>query len=103
MQQFQPLWANLYDQTGHACYIAARLVQVSDEPKPDRVASQFEDDRNCGGRRLCHEYRRSSDRSYDSHTTFNQIRRHRGQPINLLLRPVVFDRNILADDIAELL
>src|SRR5262245_54399445 len=32
--------------------------------------------------------------------TFNQIRRHRGQPINLLLRPVVFDRNILAVDIA---
>jgi hypothetical protein len=26
MQQFQPLCRNLYDQAGHACYIAARLV-----------------------------------------------------------------------------
>jgi hypothetical protein len=26
MQQFQPLCRNLNDQTGHACYIAARPV-----------------------------------------------------------------------------
>ena len=53
--------------------------------------------------RLCREYRLSGDRNNYSHTAFNQICRHRGQPINLLLRPAVFDRYVLADDIAGLL
>jgi hypothetical protein len=35
--------------------------------------------------------------------SFNQICRQRGQPISLFLRPAVFDRNVLAHDIAGFL
>ena len=103
MQQFQPLWRDLHAQIGHARHVAARSVQASDEAEPDRIGPNFEYNRNGRGRRLGRERRRSSARSNNSHMTFNQIRRHRGQPINLLLRPAVFDRNVLAHDIAGFL
>ena len=33
-------------QLGHACHIATRSVQATDEAKPDRVGGRFEDNRN---------------------------------------------------------
>jgi hypothetical protein len=103
MQQFQALWLNLNDQIGHARQIAARSVQVSDEAKPDRVGPYFKDNRNgcCGC--LCRERRRSSGRSYHVYISSNQIGCHRGQPIDLFVRPAVVDGHVLALDKAGFL
>ena len=85
---------------GHARDVAARPVQAGDEAKLDRVGAQFEDDRNSRGRRLCRERRRSAGRGNHGHLTMNQIGHHRRQPITLILRPAVFDRDVLALDVA---
>src|SRR5262249_31841931 len=103
MQQFQPLWRNLHNQTGHARNISAWLVQGCYKAKPNWVASSFKDNLNVRGCRLCRECRRSSGRGNYSYVTLNKIGGQRGQSINFLLAPTVFDRNVLANDISGFL
>ena len=90
---------NLYDQTGHARNIAARPVQVSDEAEPDWVAPVSKTIGMVVVAAFAASAAGVDGRSNHSHLTLNQVRRHRGQPINLLLRPAVFDRHVLALDI----
>ena len=99
VQQFQPLRRYLHVQLGHARDVAARPVKAGDEAELDRVAAHFEDDRNGRGRRLCRKRRRSAGRGNHGHLTMNQIGRHCRQPIVLVFRPAVFDRDVLALDV----
>ena len=47
-------------QGGHARDVAARPVEAGDKSELDRVAADLEDNRNCRGRRLCRQCRRSA-------------------------------------------
>jgi len=60
-----------------------------------------EDNRTCGGRCLCRLYRsRAADCRNHVHLTANQIGRQGWKSIVLPLRPAIFDRDVLALDIA---
>ena len=75
--------------------------RLATSPSCDRVAADREDDRNRRGRRLCRQCRRSTaDGDDHAHLTADQIGRQRRQSIVLALRPAIFDRHILALDIA---
>src|SRR5262249_48449718 len=78
-------------------------AKASDKAELDRIAACFEDNRNCLGRRLRRERRRSAGRSDHRHLTMNKIGYHCRQPITLTLTPTVFDRDALALHIAGLL
>jgi hypothetical protein len=64
--------------------------------KLGRIATDFEDDRNSRGRVFCGNGCRCGGRHNDSDLTMNQIGHQRGQPIDLVLRPPVFDRHVAA-------
>ena len=91
---------DLHVRLGHAGDVAARPVKAGDEAELDRVAARFEDDRNGRGRRLRRKRRRSGRCGNHGHPTMNQISRHCRQPISSTLRPTVFDRHVLAIDVA---
>jgi hypothetical protein len=99
MQQFQPLRRYLHDQRGYACHIDTRPVKTGNEPKLNRIAAGFEDDRNRRGHRLCRQRRRSGGRGNHRHLTMNQIGHHRRQLIKVALCPAVFDRHVAAFNI----
>ena len=75
-------------------------LRLATRPSSNRVGAQFKDDRNGRGRRLCRQRRRSAGRGNHGHLTMNQISRHRRQPIILVLRPAIFDRDVAAFDVA---
>ena len=75
--------------------------RLATSPSCDRVDRYLEDDRNRRGRRLCRQRRRSAaGRGNHGHLTANQIGRQRRQSIVLAVRPAIFDRDVLALDIA---
>ena len=100
VQKLQPLRHCLHVRLGHAGDVAARPVKAGDEAELDRVAARFEDDRNGRGRRLRRKRRRSGRCGNHGHPTMNQISHHCRQPISSTLRPTVFDRHVLAIDVA---
>ena len=84
--------------------IAARPGEAGDKTELDRIVADAEDDRDRRGRRLGRERRSEVPARGDhGHLTANQIGRQRRQAIVLTLRPAVFDRHVLALDIAGLL
>jgi hypothetical protein len=103
MQKFQQLWRYLHIQLGYAREITTRPVQATHEAKPNRVRGCFEDGRDIRGRGLCRKRCSSSQRGNDGHLTSNQIVRQSGQPIVLIPRKAIFDRNVLILDKACLL
>ena len=99
MQKLQSLRLQLHAECGHAGEIAARPVQTGDEPECDRISPGEEDDRNGGGRRLRREHpNHLTGRSDHGDLSPHQIARQGRQPIVLLLRPAIFDRDIAALD-----
>jgi hypothetical protein len=101
VQQLQSLRLQLRAQCGHAREIAARSVQTGDEPESDRITADEEDDRNGRGRGFGRE--RPKDligRGDHGDLSTDQIGCQHRQPIVLLLRPAIFDRDIPALDIA---
>ena len=90
-------------EEAHAGDIAARPVEAGDEANSDRVGADREHDRNRRGGGFRGK-RRSVARCDDHcHLAADQIGRQRWQPIVLILRPAVFDRDVLTFDIAGLL
>jgi hypothetical protein len=83
----------------HARQVAARPGEVGDEPKPDRVYSDDEDDGDRRGCRLGRQ-RRSGTSGHHDHGNLpaNQFGRQRRQPIELIVGRAVFDRHVLALD-----
>ena len=86
------------------CQVAARPGEAGDKTKPDRVFGDDEDDGDRRGCRLGRE-RRSGTSGRDDHgdLSANQFGRQRRQSIDLILGPAVFDRHVLALDIAGVL
>src|SRR5262249_1497792 len=78
--------------------VAPGPIEACDQAELDGVGTNLEDDGNrigCGfGRNRCGVVRCGD----DGHLTSNQVGRHCGQPIGLILRPAIFDQNITAVD-----
>ena len=83
------------------CQVAARSGEASNKTKPDRV---FADDEDDGDRRGCRLGRQrsigTSGRGDHGDLSANQFGRQLWQSIDLIVGPAVFDRDILALDIA---
>jgi hypothetical protein len=103
VQEFEPLRSHLCIQRHYAREVAAWSAQAGDKSKFDRIARYVEDDRNRRGRRLGRECRgRATAGEHYGHLAAHQIGRQRGQSIILPIRPTVFDRDVVALDIADL-
>ena len=100
MQQLQPLRRHLHIRLRHARDVATRSIQITDEAELDRVGAGFKDDRNGGGRGLGCNRRGGACCSNHRDLTGNQICHHRRQTVILTLRPAIFDRHIVALNIA---
>jgi hypothetical protein len=101
VQQLEPLCRQLCRNKRDACNVATRPVETGDEPGLDRVNTDNKDDWDRRGRRFSGECRRAADGRYYGHLTTNQIGRQARQSIVLALRPTVFDRDVLALDVAS--
>src|SRR3954467_5556779 len=83
-------------------HIAAGSAQAGDEAQFDRITATTDDNRDRPGRRLCHKsYDGTSSRDDHGDLTANQIGGKCWQPLVLTLRPSVFDRHVLAPNIAD--
>src|SRR5262249_4270996 len=78
-----------------------RPVETGDKTEPDRVLADGEDDGDRRGCRLGCQ-RRSGTSACGDHgdLSANQFSRQLRQPIDLILSPSVFNRHVLAFDIA---
>ena len=97
----QPLCRQLAIEKIDAGQVAARPGEARDKTKLDRV---FADDENDGDRRGCRLGRQRRlippSATITATSPAHQFGRQRRQPIGLTLRPAVFDRDVLAFDIA---
>src|SRR5262249_43381829 len=100
MQQPKLLCPKLSKNKRDTGDIAARPVETGDEAELNRVAAACEDDRDCRSRRLGCNCRRGVMRSDHRHLTAYQIGCEVGQSVDLVLRPAILDRHILALDVA---
>src|SRR6516165_3769837 len=89
--------------------VVKKLMPVALPPGRARLAtrpnstgsSHAEDNRNCRCRRFGHDRNiRITERGNHGHTTTNQVINKRRQTIELALKPMVFDRHVLALHIA---
>src|SRR5262249_24769003 len=103
VQHFQPLRSYFYGQRGDAREVTARSIEAGDEALLDRIEAGREDDRNRRCCRLGHRGRRNGAYGNHRHLTANQVGRECGQSIIVTLCPAIFDRNVLAFDVAGLL
>jgi len=103
-QELQPFCAQLSIEEIDTCQVATWPSEAGDQTKPDRVFGDKEDHgdyRSCGLR----GQRRhgASERSDHGNLPPDQFGRQRGQPIELIVSPAVFDRHVLALDVAGVL
>ena len=101
-QEFQPLCGQLTTEKIDSCQIAARPGKAGDKTLPDRVFRGHEDDGDCRGGRPGRKLG-TSGRGDHRDLPANQFGRQRRQPLHLVLSPAVFDRDVLALDVAGLL
>src|SRR5262249_55207228 len=103
-QEFQPLRRQLIAEKIDPRQIAALPIEAGDEAQPDRVFAGAEDDRDRRRCRLGCECRGgTSGRNHYRYLPANQFGRQRRQPLELPLSPAIFDRHVLALDIAAVL
>ena len=88
-------------EIGHAGGIAARTIEAFDKSSLDRIDGGHEDNRDCGRGSL--RRKRAVGRASDDRQTFapNQIGRQCLKPLGVTIRPAIFDRDILAFDVAS--
>ena len=101
-QQLQPLCANLGIEKIDTCQVAARPGEAGDEADRDRVSGNGKDNRDRRGRRLGRK-RATRDRDDRGDLSTSQVGRQRWKPIDLIVRPAVFDRYVLALDMTGFL
>ena len=97
MHQAQPLRSNLVTEPADTRYVAARPIEIWDEPGLNRIFPAVENNRN----RRSGGFDRESDRNAagggdNVNFQIDQFRCHRRNTIELAVRPAVFDRHILA-------
>src|SRR5262249_19241801 len=102
-QEFKPLCGQLTTEKIDPCQVAARPREARDQAQPDRVLGDDKDDGNCrggglGGKRGGRAHGGDRDRPVT-----NQLVCQLRQSIELILGPAVFDRHVLALDVAYIL
>jgi hypothetical protein len=101
-QELEPLGRELPREKVDAGQVAARSGEVGDKTKLDRVVTDHENDGNRRRCRLgCECGSNPAGRGDGADPSANQFRRQLRQPIKLILRPSVFDRDVLTFDIAS--
>src|SRR5262245_11516602 len=103
-QELQSLCGQLGTEKIDTCQVAARPRETGDQTKPDWVFTDGYDDRDRRGCRFGRE-RRSGTSARDDYVdpSTNEVGRQGRQPVELALRPAVFDRHVLPLDIAGIL
>jgi hypothetical protein len=100
-QEFQPLCHQLSTEKIDSCQVAAWPGEASDKARPDRVFGDDEDDGDRRGCRLGRKRRSgTSERGDHGDPPTSQFGRQRRQSIGLIFGPAVFNRHVLALDIA---
>src|SRR5262249_4047230 len=103
-QELEPFRRKLSREKINTCQVAARPGETGDKAEPDRVITDGEND---GDRRACRLGgecgRRAFGRNNHGDLPANEFAGQRWQPVILTFRPAVFDRYVLALDIADLL
>src|SRR5262249_6681230 len=99
----QSLGAEFGTEPAHPGDITARPIDAGNKAAFHRVVAAREDDRDCTGR-LHGDERRIVASGCGDHGDFtsNEISCERRQPIQLSLRPVIFDRNVLTIQVTGL-
>jgi hypothetical protein len=96
------LWAKLSCHIGDAGNDAAGPIEARDQTELDRVTAGAEDNRNGRGRGLSRAWRNNAaGRGENGNPTTHQISGQFRQSVELALRPAIFDREVLAFDIAQ--
>jgi hypothetical protein len=83
--------------------IAAGAIEARDEPRRDRIAATFKNNRDLGGRRLGSERRCGAARSKDdSNPLTDEISGQCRQSVIVTVGPAIFNRHVPPVDIAAL-
>jgi hypothetical protein len=101
VQQPQSFRHQLGTQLGHAGDVATRPVQAGHQAKLDRVTGRLEDDRNGSGRTFGCEGCGRAGRCDHAYPSAHQIGHQSRKSIVVPLRPMVFDRDVLALDVTS--
>jgi hypothetical protein len=104
VQQAEPLGLKPRGEHIDPGDVAAGLIEAGDDAQPDGVGADGEDNGNCRARRLgrVHDWSACA-REDHARLPPDQIGRQCRQSLVLTFPPTVFDRHILAFDIARFL
>ena len=103
VQEFKLLRCKFRLHVIYAGDVAARLIERADEACSDRINAGAENDRYCCAGGLGRESRLiAAGRGNNGDTATNQVGGQFWQPIQCIVRPSVFDRDIPAFDVAGL-
>ena len=96
MQDLEPLTHNAHPYVSDTGRIASRLVEALDQARLDRVNAGAEDNRNGLGQAFDHACCvPAGGRGDDRNATSDQISGQFRQPIDLVIGPAIFDRDVL--------
>src|SRR5262245_32934540 len=101
MKETEALWPEPPTEIANACGVAARPIHARDQAELDRIVSDAKRDgyRACGGFRgeRCRSRKRRCDHH---HLPLHEIGRQSRQALVSLLGPAIFDRDVVAVDVA---
>src|SRR5262249_46535972 len=100
MQEFEPFCRQLTNEGIGTRQVAARPGQAGDKTELDRVFGDVEDDGDSGGYGLSRQCGRGIGGDDHDDLSPNQFGRQRREPVKPTFGPPVFDRHVLALDIA---
>jgi hypothetical protein len=103
MQQLKPLRGQSAAEKAHTGRVPSRTVQSGNKSRLDRIDGGAEDNRNGRGRGLRRKGRRRAGCRNDRHPTPHQSLRQRRRAIVLAVRPLIFDDDVSALDIADVI
>ena len=100
-KQFEPLGRQLVEEDAETRNVAAGPGEIGDQAGPDRITDAGEDDRDRRGSAFRRQCRREAAAGHDHvDLAAGEVCGQCGQPIIVSLRPAVFDRDVMALDIA---
>ena len=102
-QEFEPLRRQLNRKKIDPCQVAARSSEAGDKTELDWVVANDKDDWDRRSCRLSRQHHRgTSARDDHGDPLAYQIGGHHRQPFELIVGEAVFDRHVLAFDVARL-
>src|SRR5262245_54793273 len=101
MQELQLLRRQFCIEEIDTSQVGARTGETRDETEPHGIFGDDEYERDCGGCRFCSKYGGSTSAGeYHGDVPANEIRHQLGNSIELIFRPAVDDRGIVAFHVA---